>query len=131
MKSAAENRVIEKEQHDRATAAEGNARVSGSCGDDLRRTAHEAEQFRRIDVARHAGENSDGEDNGNRQQENRAIEAAGGEVLMRAANRFADGTPERPRRSHRRRSSGGKLLSLHRNLHSLRWRAKKSALTLR
>ena len=45
---AAEDGVIEKEQHDRAAAAEGNARVAGADCDDLRGSAHQAKQARRI-----------------------------------------------------------------------------------
>ena len=34
------------------------------------------------------------EDHGNGEEENRAIEIAGSEILLRAAQGFADGTPE-------------------------------------
>src|SRR5439155_10407405 len=55
-------------------------------------------------------------DHGNGEQENRAIEIAGGEVLVRAAERFADGAPKRGRRGH------SSLFQRHRDLYDLRGR---------
>src|SRR5882672_10985043 len=61
---AAEDGVIEKEQHDDAAAAEGDACVAGADSDDLRGGAHEAKQVRRVEDARNADERGDCEANG-------------------------------------------------------------------
>src|SRR6266853_943580 len=56
-------------------------------------------------------------DHGNGQQENRAIEIAGGEVLVRTAQSFADGAPKRGRRR-----GDSSLFQRHRDLYDLRGR---------
>src|SRR5258708_2717712 len=56
-------------------------------------------------------------DHGNGEQENRAIEIAGGEVLVRAAGSFADGAPKRGRRR-----GDCSLFQRHRDLYDLRGR---------
>src|SRR6184192_1905354 len=167
--------LVEKQQHDRSAAAERDAGVAGAHGNNLRGSAHQAEQARSVVETRNANKGSDGEPNddglnagngraggiffadaasdhsgggkaeaeadghdeakerfgeadggdgvraetadpknvddcekrfqhhfqnhGNGEQENGAMEIAGGEVLMRATNSFANGTPERGWRS--------------------------------
>src|SRR5580765_6265701 len=61
---AAENGVVEKEQHDGATAAECDARVAGADGDDLRGGPHEAKQIRCVEDAWNANQGGDCETNG-------------------------------------------------------------------
>src|SRR5262249_32278198 len=57
------------------------------------------------------------QDHRNGEQENGAIEIAGGEVLVRAAQGLSDGTPERRRRSGRGGRCGDRaLLRLHEDL---------------
>jgi hypothetical protein len=61
---AAEDGVVEKKQHDGAAAAEGDARVAGTDGEDLRGRAHQAKQVRRVEETRNADERGDRESNG-------------------------------------------------------------------
>jgi hypothetical protein len=190
---AAEDGVVEEQQHDGAAATEGNAGVTGADGEDLPGRAHEAKQVRRVEKTRNANERGDcktdgnglnagngragriffadaacdhgggreaeaeadghdqaeerfreadggngigaetadpenihdGEkrlqhhlqDHGNGEKKNGAIEAAGGEVLVGAAKRFADGAPQ-----GRHGSGESGLFLRHENLYILRRR---------
>src|SRR5713226_7378633 len=61
---AAEDGVVEKEKHDGAAAAEGDARVAGTDGEDLRGRAHQAKQVRRVEEKRNADGGRDRESDG-------------------------------------------------------------------
>src|SRR5260370_11588749 len=56
---AAEDRVVKKEKHDGAAAAEGDARVAGTDGEDLRGRAHQAKQVWAIEETGNADEGRD------------------------------------------------------------------------
>src|SRR5713226_169091 len=61
---AAKDGVVKKEKHYYATAAEGDARVAGTGGEDLRGRAHQAKQVWRVEKARDAEDGRDSESNG-------------------------------------------------------------------
>ena len=61
------------------------------------------------------------QNHGNGEEENRAIEIAGGEVLVRSAERFADGAPQLGRRR-----GDGSLFQRHINPYVLRGRLLKN-----
>src|SRR6266446_2279146 len=69
---AAEDSVVEKKQHDGAAAAEGDARVAGTGGDDLRGGAHQAKEVRGIEETR------DAEDGGDREADGDGLNAGHG-----------------------------------------------------
>src|SRR6266446_246998 len=61
---AAEDGIVEEEQHDRSAAAEGDACVAGADRNDLRGSAHQAKQIRPVKQTRKADDSGDRESNG-------------------------------------------------------------------